>query len=128
MLPDTSVWVDHLRGREDDELGRLRHEGRIVVCGPVLAEMLKGTPPHRRDALWMSVGTLPWAELGRAAWRMVGEVAADLRTAGISLPLTDVEISVAAVRADAALWTRDLDFERIRSALPALELYRPGSA
>ncbi len=76
----------------------------------------------------MSVGTLPWAELGRAAWRMVGEVAADLRTAGISLPLTDVEISVAAVRADAALWTRDLDFERIRSALPALELYRPGSA
>jgi predicted nucleic acid-binding protein len=89
--------------------------------------LLKGIPTHRWDALWISVGALPWAELDRSAWRMVGEVAADLRSAGVSLPLTDVEIAVASVRAEAALWTRDLDFERIRSALPGLQLYRPGS-
>jgi len=39
--------------------------------------------------------------------------------------MTDVMIAVAAVRAQALVWTRDLDFERIRKALPELELYRP---
>jgi predicted nucleic acid-binding protein len=99
-----------------------------VVCGPVLAELLMGTPRNQRDALWTSVGALPWADLDRSAWRMVGEVAADLRSAGVSLPLTDLEIAVASVRAEAALWSGDHDFRRVRSALPALELYRPGSA
>jgi predicted nucleic acid-binding protein len=55
-------------------------------------------------------------------------VAGDLRAAGVSLPMTDVEIAVAAVVGNAVLWTRDQDFRRIGRALPALELYRPGSA
>jgi predicted nucleic acid-binding protein len=118
--------VEHLRAREDDELRRLRREGVILVCGPVLAELLKGTPPQRRDSLWASVGSLPWAELDRAGWRLVGEAAAELR--GARIPMTDVEIAVAAVRAEAALWTRDRDFGRVGGVLPALQLYRPGSA
>ncbi len=100
----------------------------MVVCGPVLAELLMGVPSSHRDAFWISVAALPWAELDRSAWRIVGEVAADLRSAGVSLPLTDVEIAVASVRTEAALWTKDRAFKRIRSALPSLELYRPGSA
>jgi predicted nucleic acid-binding protein len=120
--------VEHLRAREDDELRHLRREGAILVCGPVLAELLKGTPPQRRDSLWASVGSLPWAELDRTGWRLVGETAAELRGAGISIPMTDVEIAVAAVRAEAALWTRDRDFGRIGGVLPALQLYRLGSS
>jgi predicted nucleic acid-binding protein len=52
-------------------------------------------------------------------------VAGELRRAGTSVPLTDVAIAVAATVAEAELWTRDQDFERIRTALPALELHRP---
>jgi predicted nucleic acid-binding protein len=120
--------VEHLRAREDDELRRLRHEGAVLVCGPVLAELLKGAPSNRRDGLWASVGSLPWAELDRSGWRLIGEAAAELRGAGISIPMTHVEIAVAAVRAEAALWTQDRGFGRIGEVLHALQLYRPGSA
>jgi predicted nucleic acid-binding protein len=91
----------------------------------VLAELLAGAPAERRADLWHALEALPWAELGRVEWRRVGELAHDLRMSGASLPLTDLEIAVAAVSAGASLWTRDDDFERIRSALPQLELVSP---
>jgi predicted nucleic acid-binding protein len=90
--------------------------------GPELAELLAGAPPDRRQDLFLALGSLPWAELDHAAWRQVGEVANDLRRSGASVPLTDVVIAVASTRARARLWTRDRDFERIRRALPTLEL------
>lgn len=125
VLPDTSIWVDYLRsgtaGRASALDGLLAQES-VVVCGPVLAELLAGTPAERRDELWHALEALPWAELDRAAWRQVGEVAHDLRAAGVSVPLTDLAIAVAALSAGASVWTRDKDFDRLRSALPELEL------
>ncbi len=127
VLPDTSIWVDYLRSGTagpaaalDDLLSR----ESAVVCGPVLAELLAGTPAERRDELWHALEALPWAELDRHAWRCVGEVAHDLRAAGASVALTDLAIAVAAVSADASVWTRDDDFDRIRTVLPELELVR----
>jgi predicted nucleic acid-binding protein len=95
----------------------------VVVCGPVLAELLAGTPPERRDDLWLALGSLPWAELDHAGWRRAGEVANDLRRTGRSVPLTDVVIAVACMRAGASLWTLDRDFEAIGAVLPELEVY-----
>jgi predicted nucleic acid-binding protein len=125
VLPDTSVWVDYLRAGTSGAaaaLDGLLEEEAVVVCGPVLAELLAGTPADRKDSLWHALEALPWADLDRAAWRRVGEVAQALRAAGISVPLTDVEIAVAAALAGASLWTRDDDFERVRGVLPELEL------
>ena len=96
-----------------------------VVCGPVLAELLGGMPVERRDELWHALEALPWAELDRPAWRRVGELAHELRASGESVPLTDLAIAVAAVSAGASLWTHDSDFDRLRSALPELELVDP---
>jgi predicted nucleic acid-binding protein len=92
-----------------------------------LDELLKGAGPSDREELWGSIATLPWAELDRLGWRIVGEAAGDLRHAGQAIPLTDVQIAAATIRAGASLWTRDQDFHRIRSALPGLQLYNPGS-
>lgn len=122
VLADTSIWVEYLRG-DRAELDALLDDGSVVVCGPVLAELLKGTEPTERSELWGSIGTLPWADLDRLGWRIVGEAAGDLRRLGVSVPLTDVAIAAAAIRADAALWTRDLDFDRVRMVLPGLQLY-----
>jgi predicted nucleic acid-binding protein len=125
VLPDTSIWVDYLRAGTagpaaalDDLLAR----GSAVVCGPVLAELLAGTPAEQRDALWHALEALPWAELDRSAWRRIGELAHELRASGESVPLTDLMIAVAAVGAGASVWTRDEDFGRIESALAELEL------
>lgn len=94
----------------------------MLACGPVVAELLVGTQPNDRQALWDAVGALPWAELDRPAWRQAGELGFALRRQGISIPLTDLLIAVASVRADSTLWTADRDFERIRTALPDLDL------
>ena len=125
LLVDTSIWVDYLRGgdaRLGDALDRYLDGESVLMCGPVIAEVLAGTDPEQREETWLALGSLPWAELNQLAWRQVGEVAYDLRRRGVSLPLTDVVISVAALDADAEVWTRDTDFARIREALPALRL------
>ena len=126
VLPDTSVWVDYLRagtGGPAAALDRLLAEEEVVICGPVLAELVAGTAAEDRDELWHALATLPWAELDHEAWRRVGELAFTLRRAGLSLPLTDLEIAVACTSSGAALWTRDDDFQRLHTHLPSLQLY-----
>ncbi len=128
VLADTSIWVQYLRrGRAGTaaRLDDLLAQGEVVVCGPVVAELVAGAPAGQRAELVGLLNALPWADLGRAQWAMVGEVAARLREQGISTALTDIEIAVAAVRAHAELWTRDSDFKRIAKALDALSLFTP---
>jgi len=126
LLPDTSVWVDYLRSADAitvTELDRYLERESVFICEPVIAELLAGTAPPQRDELWLAIGSLPWAAIDQPAWRSIGQVAGDLRRAGISVPLTEVAIAVAAAGAEAELWTRDQDFERIRTVLPHLELH-----
>lgn len=126
LLPDTSVWIDYLRDRDPATVAELdRHLEResVLICGPVMAELLAGTVPGQRDDLWLAIGSLPWAEIDQPSWRSIGEVANDLRRTGVSVPLTDIAIAVAAAGAEAELWTNDRDFERIQEVLPELELH-----
>ena len=124
VLPDTSIWIDYFRGTEPvaSAFDRVLATEEPVICGPILAELLAGAPPPQREELWLALASLPFAELGRDAWAQAGELAHELRSRGEGLPLLDVLIAVAAVRAHAALWTRDRDFERVVDLLPELEL------
>jgi len=128
LVPDTSVWVDLLRrgGRgPESELYRLLETETILACGPVVAEMLSGASEEQRDSVWHTVVSLPWADLDATGWRETGNVASALRRRGRTVPLTDVMIAVASVRARAQLWTTDEHFRTIQDALPGLELYEP---
>jgi predicted nucleic acid-binding protein len=126
VLPDTSVWIPYFRsgtGAEGDRLEALIAEDKVSICGPVLAELLAGAGGSQREAIVGTVGSLPLAPLDRASWEEVGAVARHLREAGLTLPLTDLVIAVAAARAGHALWSLDSDFDRIAPALNGLELY-----
>ena len=128
VLPDTSVWIPYFRresGVEGDRLEALIEVGEVAICGPVLAELLGGAGDEQQTAIVDTVGDLPWADLDRASWQVVGAVARRLRQAGQTLPLTDLAIAVAAARAEYDLWSLDSDFERIVPALDGLELYEP---
>ncbi len=124
VLPDTSIWIDYFRGTEPaaTDLGRLLVDEPPQICGPILAELVAGTPAAQREDVWLALASLPFVELGRDAWTLAGELAPELRKRGESLPLLDLLIAVAAVRGDAALWTRDGDFERVTGVLPELVL------
>jgi hypothetical protein len=126
VLPDTSVWIPYFRSRsgaDGDHLEALIAAREVVVCGPVLAELLAGAGEAQREAIAGTVGGLPLAELDRTAWEGVGQLARRLRRAGQTLPLTDLAIAVAAARGGHTLWSLDSDFERIVPALDGLELH-----
>ena len=126
VLADTSVWVTYLRTGTDGPaaaLDSLLAGGEILMCGPVAAERLAGTPTHRRQELWTLLAGLRWADLGREQWHQVGETAAKLRELGQTVPLTDAAIAVAASASNALLWSDDSDFDRIEQVLTGLDRY-----
>ena len=125
LLPDTSVWVAYLRPGSDDITGALNaalERREVLACGPVVAELAAGARPQDRSALVASLSGLPWADLDRHAWLSAGLLAAELRDRGQVLPLTDLQIAVAAHANNAALWTADHHFERLALLLNGLEL------
>jgi predicted nucleic acid-binding protein len=125
VLPDTSIWVAYLRtGAEGltQELNLSLDRREVVACGPVVAELVAGARPPDRAPLVASLTGLPWADLDHKAWQSVGLLAAELRDLGQTLPLTDLEIAVAAHTAGATLWTADRHFERIATLLDGFEL------
>lgn len=126
VLPDTSIWIDYFRGTEPvaHDLGRLLAGEQPWICGPILAELVAGTPVERREDIWLALAGLPYVDLDRMAWTRAGELAHALRARGESVPLLDLLIAVAAVFGDAALWTRDRDFLRVQRVLPELRLHR----
>lgn len=129
VLPDTSIWVQYLRHGRTRPVGlaldELLDDRAVVVCGPVLAEVLAGTPADGRPELWSLLSVLPWARLNETEWRLVGDVAAGLREQGQTVAMTDITIAVAAAAIGASLWSRDSDFARIERVLPTLSRYTP---
>ncbi len=125
LLPDTSVWVAYLRRGSNeitDALNTALERRDVLACGPVVAELAAGARPQDRSALLASLAGLPWADLDRNAWLSVGLLAAELRDRGEVLPLTDLQIAVAAHANNAALWTADHHFERLAPLLKGLDL------
>lgn len=128
VLADTSVWVDYLRhgaAGPAAALDGLLAAGGVVMCGPVAAELLAGISDRARDDLWQQLAGLPWADLERLQWRQIGEAAAAVRRSGMTVALTDIEIAVASMAADADLWSRDSDFDRLALALPGVRRFAP---
>jgi predicted nucleic acid-binding protein len=125
VLPDTSIWIAYLRAGGEDitrELSATLERREVLACGPVVAELVTGARPGDRATLLASLAGLPWAELDHQAWQRVGLLAAELRDRGQVIPLTDLEIAVAAHSSGAALWTADHHFERLAPLLDGLEL------
>ena len=128
VVADTSVWIAFLRtgvrGRAAS-LDPLLASHSVVVCGPVVAEILAAASPRDRPQLRLLFSGLPWAEIDRSAWGRVGDVAAELRERGDTLPLTDIEIAVTAEAVDARLWSWDKDFGRVARVMTGLRLFEP---
>jgi predicted nucleic acid-binding protein len=125
ILADTSVWVEYLRRGERGwawELDELLARGEIVMCGPVLAELLAGVPAERRSDYALRLRALPWSELDRDGWLRAGLVRGDLRRDGFIASLVDVVIAVSAVRAGATLWTADAAHEHLAAAMGDLRI------
>lgn len=104
ILADTSIWVDHLRGRD----GRLADalEQQYVIMHPfVIGELACGHLRHRTEllSLWSDMPSAPMATDAEAL-RFIDEY----ELMGTGLGYLDVHLLAStALAGTAELWTRD---------------------
>jgi predicted nucleic acid-binding protein len=125
IIADTSVWIEYLRRGESGwawELDELLARGELMMCGPVLAELVAGVPAERRSEYALRLRALPWSGLDRDGWLRAGLVRGDLRRGGFSASLIDVAIAVCAAQAGASLWSADAAHERVAAGLSDLTI------
>jgi predicted nucleic acid-binding protein len=59
-----------------------------------------------------------------AIWDKVGDVLAQLRGGGVTVPLADALLCALALELGVEVWARDSDFRNMQRILPTLKLYR----
>ena len=104
ILPDTSVWVDHLRQREQ-RLTQALQDGEILMHIMIIGELACGNLANRQRQLsdWRM---LP--RLREASTEDVLEFIEANRLMGRGISLVDAHLLYSVVNYDGAqLWTRD---------------------
>ena len=132
VLVDTSVWIDHLRGRQNaaaSELAGWLHDDadRILVNEVVLTELLRGVGSQADGTqLQAALDKLLQADpMGRSDWLLSARIYRTCRDAGLTIrsPM-DCLIASHAIRLNVPVLAIDRDFEAIASCTP-LRLHRP---
>ena len=109
ILVDTSVWVDHLRAR-DDVLASLLEAGSVVVHPFVTGELALGHL-KRRDAVLQTLQDLPQARV--ATHDEVLHFIGQNRLFGLGIGYVDAHLLAAArLNPGVSLWTRDRRLHR----------------
>ena len=125
VIVDTSIWVDYLRGRDvrqREAIASLLQNGRVYMCGVVLAELLAGTRTEGdRDRIATLFRGLPYLEFSRPTWTAAGLLSANLRSRGNTIPFADLLIGALALENGYGVFTRDAHFQSI----PNVSLYQP---
>jgi predicted nucleic acid-binding protein len=125
IVADTSVWIEYLRRGEAGwawELDELLVRGELMMCGPVLAELVTGVPDERRSDYALRLRALPWCGLDRDGWLRAGLLRGDLRRSGFTASLIDLAIAVSTAQAGASLWTADAAHERVVAVMNDLTI------
>jgi predicted nucleic acid-binding protein len=123
ILIDTTIIIDYSRGR-DAKVASLLPTLSAAVCGVVRAELLCGARDARHRANLMTLlGAFHQIAIPELLWDEIGDHLAQLRSAGVTVPFTDVVISAVAIENDIELWARDAQFGLIQRVLPRLKLF-----
>jgi len=123
ILVDSSVWIHYFRrsGRRQvkEALTEALAKGQVTMCWVVKAELLVGTADDARFRKLNSLlDALPDAPINSGVWQDAARLGADLRRGGVTVPLPDLVIAQAAMRAGIELWHADNHFEEIRKLAP----------
>ncbi len=123
VLVDSSVWIHYFRSsgerRAKEALKDALTRGQVATCWVVKAELLVGT---RDEASFRKLddllGALTDVPIDALVWHKAAQLGAKLRRSGVTLPLPDLLIAQAAMRAEIELWHGDSHFEEIAKIAP----------
>lgn len=122
-MADTCIWIACER---DDTvatlLGDLAARDRLVMCGLIYAEILRGLQEAAiRERRAKQLLALQWVETPHEVWSKTSEMARVQDKLGHPVPLTDVLVAALCVENELALWTTDRHFNQFS----ALRRFRP---
>ena len=123
ILVDTSVWIDHFRGRAGAELALLLEAGDVLVHPWVVGELALGALGPRRAAILSDIGLLPAAPVLTEADTL--RLVAAHRLWGAGIGWVDAQLLGAALLAGAGLWTHDRALARAAARLGVPRFDRP---
>ena len=118
VLVDSSSWIHFLRPT-GDPMVRARVESALVNgeacwCPLVRLELWNGAAGERdRKILRDFEAVLPELAIDDEVWSAAYELARSARSAGVSVPASDILIAACARRHGVALETADADFDRL---------------
>jgi len=117
ILIDTCGWVEFLRSREGslgDKVEQALAEDAATLCSVTVTELLQGAKGQKEKQqlafLFENVECLPVLEVD---WVTAGYALQDLRSRGITLPVTDALIAAVANRHGLPILTVDAHFQHL---------------
>ena len=117
VLVDTCVWVPFFNrphSIEKKAVDDLLDEDRVVLIGPIVAEILQG---FQREAQVDYVASLlrgvHYVDVTQRDWEDAARLGRRLAASGNRLPLSDLAIAAVALRLDAEVYTSDPHFDLI---------------
>ena len=117
ILPDTCAWIDYFRPGAaplGQALDQVLSAEIVYVCGPVLYELFQGAKSGKERALLTGAfGALPYLEMNEALWIKAGQLSADMRKEGKTIPFSDILIAALAIEHNLTVLTMDEHFRNI---------------
>ena len=116
-LIDTSAWIAFFRDGNTpvaDTVEHLIETDQAIITGPVITELLQGVRREKEaKQLPELLKVLPYLEMQRKDWESAGQTLKDLRSRGITIPLTDAVIGAVAFRHQLPVLTLNKHFEHL---------------
>lgn len=127
VVVDSDVWVHYLHSPDSlagSALQALLDANQVVMVGVVLAEVLQGARTEREYSILLPrLDAVPYEETTKESWAAAGQIGAQLRVSGNTIPLSDATIAAVAMEGGYELFSLGAHFSRI----PDLRLYTPQS-
>jgi predicted nucleic acid-binding protein len=116
LIADTCIWIEYFkkRGSVSSALRDLIKQGRVLVAGPVIYELLQGAKnPKDAELIKEVTKALPLLPMTQEIWLSAGDIFFILRRKGITLPPSDVLLAALAIENDCPVFTLDNHFDHI---------------
>jgi len=115
-LVDTSVWVDFFRGVASikELVMKLLARDRIFTAGPVLFELLQGIKSsEEREVVKEALLSVNFLEIAPEDWEGAAVISRELRSKGITIPMTDLLLAQLARTHNLEIISLDPHFDQI---------------
>ena len=120
VLVDTSIWIDYFRKQKRvyEEVSRLMDETRVCLARLILAELIQGAKSDREITILKDMpNVFRVLEEGPSIWEKAGLLSYRLKRQGKTVSLGDCYIATLAHENDVLVFTRDKDFEAIKTVV-----------